>query len=408
MQSFAILSNVKKGLLIVVLIIFWAVAYSSFVLSETPTPTPNNQQLVNLQKEIEDLQNKIKDAQGKIKSLSSQITVMDNQTRLTELKINEAKSQLKQLEKDIGILQGKISNLESSLDALSNVLLDRIIATYKTGTIEPWELIVSSNGFSDLLSRIQYIRIAQIQGKKLIYNTEQTKVDYANQKEIFEKKQQQIAALKKQLEAYTQQLAQQKKDKETLLEATRGDEQTYQEQLARARAEQAAILGIAAGLGKETQVGPIKTGEKVGTVIAGASACSSGTHLHFEVVKNGAHQDPVQYLKSISLTFDYDESQGRHFTSTGSWEWPLDLPIKINQDYGMTYWARIGWYNGGPHTGLDIFRDGANLFSSIDAKSAADGTLYRGSIACGGGTLLYARVDHADGVQSYYLHAIPK
>lgn len=399
----------KKALFTVGLVILAVILGSSLIFSETPTPTPNqNNRLDELQKQVSDLENKINDAQGKIKSLSSQISVMDSQVRLTELKINGAKSQLAQLEKDIGIVQGKISNLEASLDALSNILLQRIVATYKTGTIQPWELIVSSNGFSDLLSRIQYIRIVQIQGKKLIYDTEQAKVDYANQKQVFEKKQEQIAALKKQLEAYTVQLTQQKRDKVTLLEATRGDEQTYQQQLARARAEQAAILGITAGLGKETQVGGIKTGEKVGTIISGLSACSSGSHLHFEVAKNGASQDPVGYLKNISLTFDYDESQGRHFSPSGSWEWPLDPPIKINQDYGMTYWARIGWYNGGPHTGIDLFRKDVDLFSSVDVKAVSNGTLYRGSIACGGGTLLYAKVDQGDNLATYYLHIIPK
>ena len=391
-----------------------------FSQAQTPTPTPDqstNKRLDELGKEIAELEAKVRDAQGKIKTLSSQISVMNNQIRLTELRINQTKGQLRQLENDIEILKKKIASLETSLDELSTVLLHRIVATYKAGTVEPWQLIISSNGFSDLLSRIQYIRILQVQGKKLIYDTEQAKSDYANQKDVFEKKQKELESLNKQLENYTNQLAQQKKDKETLLDVTRGDEKTFQEQLARARAEQAAILGIVAGKGEETFVGQIKTGDSVGGTITGKSACSSGSHLHFEVVKDGSQNDPISYLKNIGFEgkcgsgncFDYGEDQGRYFTPSGSWEWPMDTPIKINQDYGMTYWARTGWYNGGPHTGLDIFRSGGfSINSSANTKAVQDGKLYRGSIACGGGTLLYAKVEHSGSTQTYYLHIIPK
>lgn len=395
----------RKTLLRLLLILF---VFQVTVATSSPIFSQSDTRLGELQKDIADLQGKIKDAQGTIKTLSSQIAVMNNQIRLTELRINQSKQELLGLEIDIELTEKKIVTLEASLDELSLVLIRRIVATYKIGAVKPWELLLSSNGFSDLLRKMQYVRIVQIQGKKLIYDTEQAKMDYTNQKDILEEKQKKVETVKKQLEGYTVELAQQRKDKESLLEITRGDEQTYQQQLARARAEQAAILGIIAGKGEETLVGKVSTGESVGTTIAGKSACSSGSHLHFEVVKDGAPQDPVSYLKNIALIFDYDQSQGRHFTPSGSWEWPMDSPIKINQDYGMTYWARVGWYNGGPHTGLDMFRDGQPLISTTNVKAVREGILYRGAIACGGGTLLYARVDHPDKIQSYYLHIVPK
>lgn len=357
--------------------------------------------LSEIQQRIQDLENKVNELRGQARTLSSQIVVMDSQVRLTQLRIDKTRQDLTQLEGDIEILKGKISNLEGDIDRLTKVLLNRIVATYTTSTVKPWQFFISAKGFSDFLYRMQYLRIAQENDKRLIFATQATKDNYEDQKKVLEEKQKQVEALKKQLEGLVAQLAQQRKDKEILLEVTRNDEKNYQELLAKARAEQAAILGILAGGGTVAQVGPIKAGETISSTIAGASACSSGSHLHLEVVKDNTPQNPAGYLKNTSLTF---EPEVVAFTPSGSWDWPLDEPIRINQEYGMTYWARLGWYNGGPHTGIDMFPKDLSVSSPARVKAVRDGTLYRGSIGCGGGTLKFARVDQTDGIQTYYLH----
>lgn len=367
----------------------------------TPTPTPTSEVSAQLQDRIRELESKISELHGQSKTLSSQIAVMDNQARLTQLRIDKTNKDLKELEKDIGILKGKISNLEVDLDKISGLLIKKVVATYQAGVIKNWELFLTANGFSDFLYRVQYLKIAQENDKRLILATQATKDNFENQKKVLEDKQKQVEALNKQLGILAVQLAQQKKDKAILLDATRNDERRYQDLLAKARAEQAAILGILAGGGTVAQIGPIKTGETISSTIAGPSACSSGNHLHFEVVKDNSHQNPANYLKNTSLKF---ESGVQPFTPSGSWDWPLDEPIDINQEYGMTYWAKLGWYGGGPHTGIDMFPGNLSTSTAARVKAARDGTLFRGSIACGGGTLKFARVDQADGIQTYYLH----
>jgi murein DD-endopeptidase MepM/ murein hydrolase activator NlpD len=213
-----------------------------------------------------------------------------------------------------------------------------------------------------------------------------------------EKKQADLEKLEKTLEVQKIDLAKNKQDKQVLLETTNNDEKKYQQMLQAARAELEAIQSIIAGKGQESEVGSIKKGVQIATIIQGASACSSGTHLHFEVNQGGAHTNPAAYLKSISVK--WENSPDGSFGFGGSWDWPIDEPVIVTQGYGSTYWSRLGWYGGGPHTGIDIDSD-----SSSKVKSVADGTLYRGSIACGGGTLRYVRVKNNDGgLDVYYLH----
>jgi peptidoglycan hydrolase CwlO-like protein len=370
-----------------------------------PTPTPDNSQqnrLNDLQSQISDLQSKISDKQSQEKTLSSQISVMNNQIKLTELKIDEAQQELNDLTRDITTTTTKISTLERSIEDLIKVLLDRIKVGYQVGeSAHPFEVLLTSENAATFFVRSNYLRIAQEHDRRLIIETQQAKSDYQNQKDIFEQKKQKAEALSKELEGYRSDLDQQKKDKDALLSQTKNDEAAFQRQLAAALAESQAIQGIISSGGNATKIGDIKEGDRVGQMIVGRSACSSGTHLHLEVHKNNVLESPANYLKDISVKFN--TSPDPSFGFSGSWNWPLDGDIEIEQGFGMTYYARVyNAYGGGPHTGIDMYS-----YSSLSVKAVKDGVLYRGGVACGGGTLLFARVDQSDGIQVYYFHIVP-
>lgn len=225
-----------------------------FVYADDPTPTPTptpttsvtptpdtTSQANALQGQINELQSKISSTQAQEKTLSSQISVMDNQIKLTQLRITSTQSQLTQLNSDISIANGKISTLETSLTDITKALLNRIVATYQTGTTQPLEIFVSASDAKDLVRRANYIKLAQEHDKKLIYDTQQAKIDYENQKTIFENKKKQVEALKTQLTAYTAQLDGEKKTKQQLLTETQGSEANYQRLLAQAKAQLAGF-----------------------------------------------------------------------------------------------------------------------------------------------------------------------
>lgn len=395
--------------LIAVLILVFIAFNNKFIYAEdSPTPTPTNQVHVDgcpdtdLNKCIQFFQEKISELNNQGKTLASQIAVMSNQIQLTEARIRATKQEISDLTLDIDTTNKKISHLQNSLNSLTKVLLNRIVATYETSRVQPFEILLSSNNFSNFFSRLNYLKIAQAHDKKLIYETQQAKNDYANQKEIFENKKKKVETLKNQLEAYTNQLAQEKKDREALLKVTQNSETIYQQRLQAALAEQRAIALILAGGGNAVSVGNIKEGDAIGRMISGRSACSSGTHLHFEVHKNNSLQDPTGFLNSKEVFYppDYPDP---HLAFNGSWNWPINDPIEIEQGFGMTFYARVlGYYDGGPHTGIDIYSK-----SSPDVKAVKDGELFRGSISCRGGQMLFSRVDQQDGIQTYYVHIVP-
>ncbi len=357
-----------------------------------------SEELKKITEEIEKTEKLLEETQQKKITLKNEIAYQDNQIKLTILKIQETEGKIKVLQAEIESLSQKIEKLDISLDYLTQLLIRRIVKTYKTSSINPTLAFFSSKNFAQFLVRYKYLRIVQENDRKIMLTLETARTNYDDQKKLKEEKQREEEELKQKLETQKITLAQQKKQKEKLLEITRNDEIRFQQMLAAARAELEAIQSIIAGRGEETEVGPVNEGERIASIITGLSPCSTGTHLHFEVSAGGAHQNPAGYLKSIDVS--WDNAPDGPFSFSGSWIWPMDEPIRITQGYGMTYYAdRLKYYGGAPHTGLDMDADNKGV------KAVKKGKLYRGSIGCGGGTLRYTKVDHDESdIDTYYLH----
>lgn len=243
---------IKKSKVILFLIVLLLSCQNlvSTVNSQTPTITPTpTVDTSALQNQIQQYEQKIADLKGQEQSLSSQIGIMDSQIKLTEYKIEATEQQITGLALDIDTASKKINTLQAALNNSITVLLNRIVATYEVGTIQPIQVLLTSGNASDFLQRLNYLKLAQAHDKKLIYDTQQAKVDYANQKSIFENEKKQVELLNKQLQDLSSQLNQQKSDKQKLLAETQGSEANYQKLLAQAKAQLAGFSGFAQSQG---------------------------------------------------------------------------------------------------------------------------------------------------------------
>jgi len=341
---------------------------------------------------------KLSEVSEKKQTLQNAIAYFDTQIAYTQSKINETAFQIKQLEGEIESLSGKISILNTSLEETTKLLLQRISATYKQTKVHPWTIFFSSNGVLDLINRYQYLRAAQVNDRRILFEMEEARANFDQQKNLKEEKQSEVLGLQTELISQKTVQDKQKKEKQFLLATTKNDELRYQDLLDKATAELAAIQAIIAGYGNETEVKEVNEGEKIATIMTEGPnlfACSTGSHLHYEVDKDENPQNPFSLLQSKSLDWDNpDPAQN----GSGSWRWPLEDPIRITQSFGSTSYSSR--YAGGLHTGIDMVNE-----ANRDVKATRKGMLYRGSISCRGGTLQYVRVKHAeDEYNSYYLH----
>lgn len=351
---------------------------------------------------VDILQKKVNDLSVQANTLSSQLNQFNSQIQLTQLKISEAQATIDKLEKEIGALGARIGNIATSVGNLEVLLKKRIIATYEQSYVSNLEIILTSSDFSDFILKAQYLKQVQENDRKILANLQQTKANYATQKDDREIKQAQIESNKKQLESLQTDLNNQKAAKQALLIVTQNDETRYQQLLAAALAEKKAISAAFSDAVSRLNNGEgdaVSQGQTIAVMgNSGYPSCSSGAHLHFTVLKDGVAQNPASYLKDVSPV--WDNSPDSHFGFSGSWDWPLSGP-RVTQGFGMTYWAKLGWYGGGIHDGIDIVGG-----PSIVAQRA--GKMILGSTACGSSTLKYAAVKHNDdsGIITLYLHIL--
>lgn len=348
--------------------------------------------------EIEELQKKLEEIKGQKQTLAQTISYLNTKIQLTEREINQTQNEIDILEAEIESLLGKIGLLDVNLDKISEVLLNRIAASYKNNRNEPIFLVLLTNGFQDFFRKYKYLKVSQQHDREVIFALEEARSNYDQQKQIKEQKQAEVEALQSKLLEQKAAIDQQKDQKQAALRVTKNDEKRYQDQLATALAELEAIQGIIAGKGSETKVGSVSEGDKIASVIPSVSACSTGAHLHFEVVQSENRINPASFLSNKSVEWDNDPDGP--FSFTGSSRWPIADPVRITQGYGMTFYAStMRYYGGAPHTGLDMVNS-----SNYNVFAVKNGTLFRGAITCGGGTLRYVRVEHGGGLDTYYLH----
>ncbi len=326
------------------------------------------------------------------KTLANQIAQYDAQINLTQLKISDTEAKIQ-------LLGGRIDQLEISLISLTQAFSARAIETYKLSRFEnSFVYILTASDLSEAVSRFHYLQRVQREDTNLMEKLQTAQTVYKGQKTDQETLQSQLISQKAQLD-------QQKAAKASLLAVTQNNESIF----AKLRDEAAAELAAVSGLGKETFMRDVNTGDVIGNIISSASGCSSGRHLHFEVHQGDSLANPNDYLSQTSFSYSYSSDQYGYFgqiSPHGSWPWPIEQPIIINQGFGQTGYGKDVGYPGGVHAGIDMDSD-----SSTQVKAVHSGKLYGGAIQCGGafpGTLYYAKVDNGDGNTVWYLHMIPQ
>ncbi len=350
-----------------------------------------------LQGKIGEYQSQIDKLQNEAQTLTGAINLINGQMALQQLQVRQTQTEIYYLEKEIEELGERIEGLSLSLDSLTSMLIRRVQASYKQYRTSPLVALFTTDHFSSFISQYKYLQQAEKQTAKAMEEAENQRLLYDEQKTLKQVKQEALEEKRQQLEFQQQELERQKQSKEELLAETKNSEANFQRLLAQAQAELEAIEAITAGKGIETKIKDVKEGEKIASVITGASCNSSGTHLHFIIKKEDTNQNPFSYLKSI----DHTNSSNDPFNPSGSWSWPLKAPIILTQGYGYTWAIQNTWVGRiySFHNGIDIVSKASN-----SVYATHDGELSYGKYDTGC-SLNYVKVENKDkDIETLYLH----
>ncbi len=341
-------------------------------------------------------------------SLVTQITFYTSKIALTASQVAATEKKIDELETAIASLSGRIAGLEDSLNKVSTVLLERIAQTYKRGNTSPIALLLSTREFSDLFLRLELIQKVQEHDKKLLLQTQRTKVNFEEQKQLREAKQAEQENLKKELENQKVLMAKQKIDKESFLGQTQNNEVRYQQLLAEAKREASDIQRAISIISQAGVAKKVSRGDPIG--LMGNTGFSTGAHLHLGVYNlkeadlskfnfDTGFDNPLNYLSSKEVNFDATScddvpSATRKTVGSGSWAWPMSNPT-ISQCYGHTPWS---WrYAIGVHNAYDMWDNNDIVVRAVESGNAY---VYRGGQSGGNGVFIF----HDNGKMSLYWH----
>lgn len=187
------------------------------------------------QQKIDEYEAKVATLQTQSKTLVGQIETYNGQISLSELKIS-------QTEDMIASVSGRINKLENELRDRSVLLEKQIVQSYKRGKIDPIQMLFGSSGVANLMANFKYLQVVQSQNSKFLYSSQKVQANYIQQKDLIEES-------KKKLQAQKVILNNLRVERNSLLQQTKNSEANYQNLLAQARIELAAIQSYVAGEG---------------------------------------------------------------------------------------------------------------------------------------------------------------
>lgn len=398
--------KLKVLLFCFLLSVLWPPSLALAVECDLNQPIPSD--VNDLSAYITECQKKAEEKQGQALTLKAALDVLNAKIRLTQAQVKQTAAQIASLEKDVTTLSTVLTDLDKTLAELTKIYLARVRESYIRRDPNSLTLFFSSDSFAKFFTRIRYLSVVKARDQLIISEMETARANYDTQKNTKIRKQQEVEELKTRLVNQQANLSAQQGSKQQLLISTQNDEARYQSLLSQARSELEAINAIIAGNGNEVEVRDVSIGEVIARLIEGKSCNSSGAHLHFIVADNTVVANPFSFLKPVDnlncsgIDGNRQCFAGDPFNPTGSWDWPLNSPVQMNQGYGETWAVRNTWVGKiyRFHNGIDI--EG----SSLEVKAVQPGKLFRGTYSGSNGCALkYVRVDHKDsGIGTFYLH----
>lgn len=231
----------KRLIFLVIFGCAFALSMPSVVMAQdataTPTPTPDVQsaERAKLEQRINEYQQKLNETRQQRDTLANQLQYLNTQSYVTELRVEETENKMQNVKKETEILTTRIETLDQKLDTQWKLFLASTYATYKRKGASIFDLVLNSDSAQDMFTSLKYHTLAQSNRQRLLIQTQETKINFEEQKLLREKKEAELAQLQQVLVEQKQSLLVQQESKKVLISATRNKESEYQNIIAEAQ-----------------------------------------------------------------------------------------------------------------------------------------------------------------------------
>ena len=150
--------------------------------------------------QLEQNKNSLKEAQDKRQELEASIEELDSQIEDYMMKIETNKKSINETENDIKNTKKQITQVEEDVKNKQEALDQRVRAMYINGQSSYLKILLESENFSDLITRVEAIKKIIGMDKKVISDLNDTKAEVETKKASLEVKYNDLLALKSENE----------------------------------------------------------------------------------------------------------------------------------------------------------------------------------------------------------------
>jgi len=277
-------------------------------------------------------------------TIKNQLSLIDTQQQKNQIELVKTQDKAKDLTQQINNLDREINDKENLLKYQQAVLTSLMQSYYEYTQEGLLDIILLNQDFSEIFNQSDHIEQASSRVSDVLKTIQDTRAKLQNEYDDIQQKKQESEQIKSKLEGNNLDLQYNENQKQTLLSQTKGEEQKYQELLAKVREQQKQI---------EEEIQQIESGK-------------SSTDL-----------GPLPPAKSGLLAY------------------PVN-PINITQGYGKTSFS--GHYASGLHNGIDFAINKGTIYAAGSGKILATGN--NGKYAYG----YWIAIDHGNGLVTLYGH----
>lgn len=211
-------------------------------------------QQADIDKQIEALNSEIAGKKSEMSTALNQINKLNSEISTYENEISDLQSQIDTLNTQISEKEANIAEQQIKFDSQKEALEKRLVAMYESGTTSYLDVLLSSEGLADFVSKYYLISQLAEYDQELLNNIETTKNQIETEKQSLETAKNEIETSKAAVETKKTSLATSRNEKKSLVSNLSEQEAELQEQLEEFEADKKAIQAELAALAAKSNV----------------------------------------------------------------------------------------------------------------------------------------------------------
>ena len=189
--------RIKRNIIISVSILFLS---ANPIVRAADTISKYEEQLEQVKQEQQENAAKLTGVEKELALYAYDVAVIDSETVNCTKDLSDIKNDIDSVEKELKKLEKDLSNANDSYSVVNSTYAKRLRTIYENGIPNIFELIITSNGFTDLMLKLNLYSMI-LEHDKTLMNTYQDKQNYINYiKGDIELDKKQLEALKQGLE----------------------------------------------------------------------------------------------------------------------------------------------------------------------------------------------------------------